>query len=308
MNNLSIVIVNWNVREALHACLRSILEQETKFGLQVLVVDNASSDGSLDMVARDFPEVEVIHNSTNVGFAEANNQGIRQARGRYILVLNPDTVVRRGTLEALVDYADAHPDIGALGPMLVSENGAVDYRGGRRFPTLWSELLKRLRLVHPVYGDNAMMDWDHRTSRDVELVCGACMLLRREVIEAVGMFDEGFFLFGEDVDWCFRIRRAGWRVYYLAEAVVVHLGGKSSESARDKLGFEIARSRHRFLRKAYGSRVGLLHRLVIVATELPKTALLGLWTAFTLDAEERTGMRRRLEGHVRILCWALSNT
>lgn len=302
MTDLSIVIVSWNVRQALHGCLDSVLGQETKLALQVFVVDNASSDGSAEMVRRDFPAVQLIRNGENSGFAKASNQGIREARGRYILILNPDTIVRRCALELMVSYADSHPDVGALGPMLLTENGQIDYRGARRFPTLRSELLRRLRLVHPVFGDNAMMDWDHRTSREVEALSGACMLVRREVIANAGMLDEGFFLFGEDVDWCFRIRRAGWRVFYLAAAEVVHLGGRSSESTRDELGFEIARSRHRLLRKVYGPRVALLHRYVILLTELPKIGYWGARHLLARGAERRT-LLRRLRTHTQIVRW-----
>jgi N-acetylglucosaminyl-diphospho-decaprenol L-rhamnosyltransferase len=307
LTDLSIVIVSWNVREALRACLNSIPGEETALEPEVFVVDNASCDGSAEMVARDFPAVQLVRNSGNLGFAKASNQGIGLAHGRYVLILNPDTLVQDRALEHMVQYADAHPDIGALGPKLVSEEGAIDYRGARRFPTLWSDLQKRLRLVHPVFGDNAMMGWDHRTSREVELLCGACMLVRREVIESAGMFDEAFFLFGEDVDWCFRIRRAGWKIFYLAEAVVVHLGGKSSESVRDQLGFEIAQSRHRFFRKAYGPWAALLHRAVILATEVPRVVFFSLRALFAPGSSARAGFRRRQAMHARIVGWALTN-
>lgn len=306
MIDLSIVIVSWNARQALRGCLESVIAQDTEPALEVLVIDNASSDGSAEMVDREFPAVQVLRNAVNAGFAKASNQGIRQARGRYVLLLNPDTIVRPCALERMLTYADAHPDIGALGPTLLAENGQIDYRGARQFPTLWSEVLKRLRLAHPVFGDNAMMNWDHRTSRDVEVLCGACMLVRREVIETVGLLDEGFFLFGEDVDWCFRIRRAGWRVFYLSQAEVMHLGGKSSELVRDEVGFEMARSRHRLLRKAYGPRAARLHRCILLFTELPK---IGFWRVrglLNVRAASPTLAQGRLRTHMQIVRWVLN--
>lgn len=307
MTDISIVVVSWNVREELRACLDSILGHETALDLEVLVVDNASSDGSADMVARDFPSVRLIRNSANLGFAKANNQGIALARGRYVLILNPDTLVQHSALERMAEYADAHPEVGALGPRLIMENGGIDYRGARRFPTLWSDLRKRLRLVHPLFGDNAMIEWDHTTSREVELLSGACMLVRREVIDRVGMFDEGFFLFGEDVDWCFRILRDHWKTYYLAEASVVHLGGRSSESVRDRLGLESAKSRHRFFRKAYGPWAALLHRLIILTTEVLKVMFFGLRALLASGPHARAGFSRRLAVHTQIVTWVLAN-
>jgi N-acetylglucosaminyl-diphospho-decaprenol L-rhamnosyltransferase len=305
MTDLSIVIVNWNVREALRNCLNSILAQATTVELEVLVVDNASSDRSAEMVVQEFGDVRLIRNSTNVGFARANNQGIELARGRFILILNPDTVVRERSLEQMVHFADAHPDVGALGPMLVAENGGIDYRCARRFPTLWSDLKKRLGLAHPVFGDNAMMDWDHTSSREVELLSGACMLVRREVIETVWMLDEGFFMFGEDVDWCFRIRRAGWKIFYLADAVVIHLGGQSSEPVREQLVFEIAKSRHRFIRKAYGPLAALEHRVIVLLVEGFKVIFFALRCLLSPGSQARASFRRRQMIHAQIVQWAL---
>jgi len=224
LTELSIVITSWNVAPLLANCLRSIPTGADGLDYQVTVVDNASADGSAEMVARDFPEVQLIRNTENVGFGKANNQGIRVGQGRYVLLLNSDTVVPEGALAQLVSFMDQHPDAGACGPRLIRPNGTPQPYAFGGDPTLGYLLARGLnQLLFRRY----LHDWVTDIVQEVDWVSGACLLVRRQAIEQVGMLDENIFMYFEDNDWCLRIRKAGWKVYYNPLVSIVHLGGQS---------------------------------------------------------------------------------
>jgi N-acetylglucosaminyl-diphospho-decaprenol L-rhamnosyltransferase len=231
--DLSIVIVNYNVRDLLRDCLRSLQPDLARLRAEVWVVDNASVDGSAEMVASEFPWVRLIASSWNRGYGAGNNLAIRQARGRYVLTLNPDTCVPPGALLDTVAEMDANPDIGALGPKLVRGDGTLDRACRRSFPSpevAFYRLLGLARLFprHPRFARYNLLNVDEDRPLDVDSVCGAFMLVRCEVVERVGMFDEAFRMYGEDLDWAYRIKQAGWRVRYHPNVVVLHYKGQSS--------------------------------------------------------------------------------
>ncbi len=234
--DLSIVIVNWNTRDLLDACLTSVCDYLIPLCGETIVVDNGSSDGSADMVAQQFPGVHLIVNATNKGFATANNQGLELARGRYILLLNSDTLVQPDALERMVRYIGAHPSVGALGPRLLNADRSLQ-SSARNFPRLLNDSLgflevRRWPLVGRLaehYDRATALYWDdHRQTREVDWLMGACLLLRREALEQVGLLDEGYFFFAEEADLCYRLRRSGWSIVFFADADIVHLGGQSS--------------------------------------------------------------------------------
>jgi N-acetylglucosaminyl-diphospho-decaprenol L-rhamnosyltransferase len=223
---LSLIVLSWNTADLLADCLRSIPAGAAGLNYQVVVVDNASTDGSADMVARDFPDVQLIRSSENLGFARGNNLGIRAANPDtpYILLLNSDTLIKPGTLTALVHFMDTHPDAGAVSPRLLRPDGTPQPYAFGGDPTpmyLLRRAMKQL-LLHRYLHDWAM---DHLQS--VDWVSGACLLVRRVAIEQVGLLDENMFMYFEDNDWCLRIRKAGWRVYYNPQVEIIHLGGQS---------------------------------------------------------------------------------
>ena len=231
--DVSVVIVNYNVRDLLRDCLRSLEPDLGELRGEVWVVDNASADGSAEMVATEFPTVRLLHNAQNRGYAAANNQAIRQARGRYVLILNPDTKLPPGALLACLAEMDRHPDIGALGPKLIRADGSLDRACRRTFPSpevAFFRLTGLAKLLpnHPRVARYNLLHVDPDTPLDVDSVCGAFMLVRREVIERVGTFDETFRMYGEDLDWAYRIKAAGWRVRYHPGVVVLHYKGQSS--------------------------------------------------------------------------------
>ncbi|MCX7681430.1 MAG: glycosyltransferase family 2 protein [Anaerolineae bacterium] len=271
MVDLSVIIVNWNVRALLRRCLHSVLYPQPKPGLEVIVVDNGSTDGSAAMVRQEFPNVCLIANHDNRGFPAANNQGIAIARGRYILLLNPDTEVVGDALSTLVAFADAHPDVGVVGPQLLYPDGRVQ-PSRRRFPTLataffestWLQPYAPRRLLERYY----VSDRPDDIPQDVDWVCGAALMARREAIAQVGLMDEGFFMYSEELDWCRRFKEAGWRVVYLPTAKVIHHEGKSSEQVLPARHVHFQTSKVRYFRKYHGALAAETLRLFLLGTYL----------------------------------------
>ncbi|MCX6375738.1 MAG: glycosyltransferase family 2 protein [Armatimonadetes bacterium] len=228
---LSIVVVNWNTRELLRACIRSIYATLDPISFEVIVVDNASDDGSAEMVSSDFPEVLLVRNDENVGFAAANNIGLRRASGEFVMLLNPDTELCPGSVARMLDFIKSRPDVGMVGPKLVCADGALQING-QRFPTFLREVmcLTRLSRVFRRYHDSRLA-WcreDFDINAEVDALAGACMLVRKTVADGVGLLDESFFLYYEDTDWCCRIKKAGWKIWYLGEAVIIHVCAQSA--------------------------------------------------------------------------------
>lgn len=255
MPDLSVIIVNWNVRDLLRRCLHSILANVPGGQLEIIVVDNGSTDGSVEMVRREFPMVRLIANPDNRGFPAANNQGLEVARGRYVLLLNPDTEVVGDALATMAAFADAHPDVGIVGPQLLNPDGSVQ-SSRRRFPTLatalfestWLQPYAPRRLLARYY----VLDRPDDEIQEVDWVTGAALMARREAVEEVGPLDEGFFMYSEELDWCRRFREAGWRVVYLPTARIVHYVGKSSEQVLPARHIHFQTSKVRYFRKYHG--------------------------------------------------------
>jgi len=232
---LSIIIVSWNVEADVLDCLRSIRQNPPSEPFEVILVDNASSDGTVEAVRRDFAETVVIANAGNRGFAAANNQALAVAKGQYLLLLNPDTLVHPHALDLLVEYVESHPDVGACGPRLLNRDGTTQL-SVRHFPSIRASLyrhtsLRYLGLFRGQYKKALMKDFSHDRRMDVDIVKGAALIVRRSVIDRIGPLDEAFFMYYEEADLCLRIRKAGWRVVFLADAVVTHTGGRSSDKA-----------------------------------------------------------------------------
>jgi len=260
---LSIIIVNWNVRDLLRNCLMSLSQHLGTLSCEVFVVDNSSTDGTAGMLREKFPEVVVIQNHENVGFSRANNQGIKRSRGRYILLLNPDTICVDDSIAKLVRFMDAHPDVGAAGPKLVNPDGSVQLEGARRLPLPFDTFCEYTRLSTCFPRSrwtrrHLIGEWDHQDSRPVECLSGACVLIRREVIEDVGDLDEGYPFNVEDIDWCHRVGQSRWTLYYLAEATIMHVGRQSIMKNRGAAALWAMRGVYRYYAKFYGRGTGLV--------------------------------------------------
>ena len=291
--DLSIVIVNWNVRDLLRRCLDSIFASGQP-RLEVIVVDNASSDGSLDMLRADFPHVTLIANADNRGFPAANNQGLAAARGRCVMTLNPDTAIVGDALARMIAYLDAHPDVGALGPQLLNPDGSIQ-SSRRRFPTFATALFESTWLQgiapHSVLRRYYVDDVPGDVPQEVDWVTGACIVVRREALEAVGGFDPDFFMYSEELDWCRRIKSAGWTIVYLSEAKVIHHVGKSSEQVVAARHIHFQTSKVRYFRKYHGRVVAGALRLFLLAMYLWQ---IGLESLKALLGHKRDMRRQRI--------------
>ncbi|MDW8396131.1 MAG: glycosyltransferase family 2 protein [Anaerolineae bacterium] len=272
--DLVVVILNYNTRDLLRACLQSLRAQK---GIQFVtcVVDNASLDGSADMVAEQFKEVVLIRNAHNSGFSAGNNLGLRhfgfpeQPAARYALLLNADTLVPPDALHRMVAFADAHPDVGVLGPKLVLPDGSLDLACRRSFPTPEVSFYRLVGLskLFPKsrrFGRYNLTFLDENQQADVDAVVGACMMLRAEAIARVGLLDEQFFMYGEDLDWCLRIKQAGYRVVYYPSVVIHHVKRAASRRSR-KAQYEFQRAMWLFYRKHYRPHTPWLVDKLVVA-------------------------------------------
>lgn len=268
--DLAVIIVNWNTRRLLLDCLKALPAATPGLGVETWVVDNGSSDGSVEAVRELFPATQVIANQQNLGFAAANNQAIRASRSRHVLLLNSDTVPAAGSLSALVAFLDEHDRVGIVGPLLRNGDGS-EQLSYAAFPNLRSELLGRnVRQRRPfaAAAEAYAVDW----------VGGACFLIRRSAMAAAGLLDEGYFMYTEEADWCYRVRRAGWEVCYAPMVEVVHLGGQSSRMASTRMKAELYKSKLRFFGKHYGRAHTLTLALGLQTIFLVKTLLGALVT------------------------------
>lgn len=299
--DLSIVIVSWNVCELLHRCLASLASGRETLAVEVIVVDSGSADGSAEMVRRDFPGVQLIARPDNVGFPRGNNIAIQQSTGRYILLLNPDTEVVGAALSTMVNYLDQNLTVGAVGAQLRYPDGRVQ-SSRRRFPTLatalfestWLQPVAPSRLLDKYF----MRDRPDDAVSDVDWLMGACLMVRRQVIEEVGALDEAYFMYSEELDWCRRIKTAGWRVVYLPTAQVIHHEGKSSEQAVTARHINFNQAKLRYFRKYHGRLACLVLRLWLLANYAWQ---MGLEGAKGLVGHKRPLRRQRVSAYWQVL-------
>lgn len=275
MNNrpdLSVIIVNWNTRDLLAGCLQSLHDTIQEASFDIWVVDNASSDCSLEMVRERFPQTHIIANAENVGFVRANNQALERCRGRYVLLLNSDTRALPGSLDAVIQFMDQNPQAGLAGVRLLNADDSFQ-ASYTAFPTLWREFLilttlgrRFVRPEFPSYGPQA----DRGPQEIAGYMEGAFLLARREAVEQIGGLDERIFMYAEDVDWCYRFFRAGWGVWYLPNAPIVHYGGQSSKKRRGRMEAELYRGRVYFFHKHHGPAAAAALKSLIYTLTLPK--------------------------------------
>jgi GT2 family glycosyltransferase len=252
--DVSVIIVSYNTRELLRECIESILcEQGDGLGVEVIVVDNASADGSAAMVAERFPQVRLIANPDNRGFGAACNQGLEVAQGRYALILNADIRAQPGALQRLVEFMDAHPDAAVCGGQLRYPDGRIQPSCARELTLWWvfceQSLLAKLFPRTRLFGGYWRTHWDFSATIETEQVMGACMMLRRPFPR----LDEDYFLYCEDTDLCYRVRQAGGRIYYVHDAVFVHHLGASGEPQRAQMVIYYNRGKERYFRKFHGA-------------------------------------------------------
>jgi GT2 family glycosyltransferase len=285
--DLSIVIVNWNTRDLLRDCLTSLLPATTGLKAEVLVVDNASTDGSPAMIRADFPTVRLIESPTNIGFAAGNNLALREATGRHVLLLNSDTLVQGEVLREAVAWLDAHPQAGVMGPTVLNADGTLQ-PSCSSFPSLKNLALQLMGITRIARLDGyRLTGWDRSTARRVDVVSGAAMFVRRAAMEEVGLLDESFFFYGEETDWCHRFARAGWEVVFVPLPAVTHFGGGSVRALSHRRDVLLTEGTTRLHRKHGGLAAGLACFAILAAHNLTRAAFWSIPAAFTQGARAR---------------------
>jgi GT2 family glycosyltransferase len=270
----------------LRDCVASVIAQTLQASCETIVVDNASRDGSAEMCAREFPSVTLIRNTTNRGFAAANNQAMKAASGRYMLLLNPDTVILDRAIDRCIAYADAHQDIAVVGCKVLQKDGLVQ-QTGFAFPSCWTLFLTltglaQLRPRSRIFAKPQLGWWDRNSEKDIDVISGMFMLVRREAIQQVGLMDESYFVYAEEADWCFRFARAGWRRVFYPEANIIHVdgGGKSTSQVNVKMQVQLQKSLMTYFRKNLGWGPWAVAKVMYLFANLAR--YLGWWMTCAL--------------------------
>ncbi len=267
--DVSVIIINYNVKYFAEQCIRSVYAATEGLRAELFVVDNNSSDGSIEHLTPLFPEVQFIENDNNLGFGRANNIALERSTGRYLLILNPDTLIREDSLRMMIRYMDEHPEVGAMGPKILTRDGSFDKTSKRGLPTPWVAFcrISGLSVLFPhskLFGRYDLLYLDSDKPAQVDSLAGSCMMVRSETYDQVGGFDEDFFMYGEDIDWSYRIKLAGWEVHYAPVTEIVHFRGESTRRStnfdRDKAFYG---AMHLFVDKHFRSRYPFLgHKLI----------------------------------------------
>ncbi len=284
--DLSICIVNWNTKELLRQCLKSIYKKTVGIDFDIIVVDNASQDGSVEMLREEFPQCTAIGSNDNLGFSKANNLAIKKTKGKYILFLNPDTELKTNALAGMVMFLEKNSEYGAVGCKLLNRDESIQFTCARKFPSPFKHLCFLLMIdrIFPgfrLFSTTEMGYWDHLDSREVDCLSGACILTRKNLLDQIGGFDENFFMYGEDVELCYRIKKNGWRISYLAEEEIFHFSGASSSQRKETSFSSVMQleSNYKFMARNYGEGkafqfristfIGSLFRMIFIFIILP---------------------------------------
>ena len=307
--DVSVVIVSWKVRDLLDRCLTTLSESTKETALEVLVVDNQSGDGTLEMVREKHPQVSAIDAGGNLGFSSGNNLGFARVRGRFVLLLNPDTEVGPGAVDRLRAALEADPALGIVGPKVLLPDGEVQLACARHFPNVWSQTLQILGLTHRFprnyfAGHFRMGYWDHLDERDVDAVSGCCLLIRAELLKDLEGLDESFFMYGEDLDLCWRARRAGFRVRYVPDAEILHHSKQSSRQAEIRMLVHTHESMYRFFRKNRGPVVAFLYRAALGTVSAGWVLLEGLRSLLVGGEKARRLRAEAIPYYRTIVAWA----
>jgi GT2 family glycosyltransferase len=300
--DLSVIIVNWNTKDFLLQCLESVYQSLKGKEIEVFVVDNGSTDGSSTAVKERFPKVKFVQNDINLGFARANNQALTLAAGKHLLLLNPDTEAKEGAIEKLLSFMVGHPESGAAGAQLLNLDGSKQ-NSIAKFPSLATELLNKslLRWLFPEAFPGKERDYSQPI--EVDSVIGACMMIRRDAMAQVGLLDEDYFLFLEETDWCYRMKRAGWKIYHVPQAEVYHFQGKGVEIEKKRARVEYFHSRYHFFKKNRGSlqwAILLVGSFIKLMVELLIMAVGCLFTCFAVKK-----WKRKLSIYSYLMWWHL---
>ena len=301
---LSVITVTWNGKRYVEECLRS-LAVNVDVPAEFIVVDNASTDGTPELIEQTFSQFRVVRNANNLGFAKANNIGMGLSRGKYLCLVNSDVVVPPGCLGSLYEYLEANPDVAVTGPQMLGKDGKV-HRSSMRLPTIGNAFCRAFALdsvpfVSRLLRGQLMSDFTHDHTCEVEVLNGWFWMIRRTAMESVGLLDERFFMYGEDLDWCRRFREAGWRLVFYGGAQALHYGGGSSRVAPVRFYLELHRANLQYWRKHNGPLATLLYGAILIVHHLIR--MVGHSVAYLLSAKHRTDLAAKIKRSWMLIAW-----
>ena len=305
--DVSMIVVNWNTREILRKCLESLCNHTRNISFEIIVVDNGSSDGSAEAVEKGFPQVKLIRNQENLGFARANNIGIRASTGRYLCLMNSDIFVLNGCLKKLLEFMDQSLNVGMSGPRLLNRDH-IFQPSCRYFPSIWNNLchalaLNRLFPKSSFFSDSLMKHWKHDTVQSVDVLPGCLWMVRREALDQVGLLDERFFIYGEDVDWCKRFHDHGWDVVFYPDAEAIHYHGASSASAPVRFFLEMQRADLQYWKKHHGRFKQFCYALINFLRHMIRLLTFGI--IYTICFKRRPRIRPKIRLSFACIRWLL---
>jgi GT2 family glycosyltransferase len=304
---LSIVIVVWNAKNYVVECLDSLKEYLGDIQAEVIIVDNASTDGSPELVSERYPDFRLIRNTENLGFAKANNLGIAQTSGEYLCLVNSDVKFTGDCFSPMLRYLAENPAVAMLGPKMLNADGKAA-RSTMRFPTIWNSFSRAIGLDlvfrrSALFGGYLMADFDHQRTIPVQVLNGWFLLIRRSALERVGLLDPQFFMYGEDVDWCYRFRKAGQVIVFFAEAEAIHYGGASAASAPVRFNVEMHRANLQYWRKHRGWFAQQLYLLSLVVYDAGR--IFGLACSYACSASNRPSTVSKIKRSLACLQWTI---
>jgi len=300
IHDISAVIISWNTKDLLIECIKSLIAETRNHTIEIIVVDNASADGSPEEVRSQFPDIKLICNDSNLGFAKANNIGIRQSNGRYVCIINSDIKAVDGCLDRLCAYMEQEPAIGMIGPVTVNEDFSIRYNC-RRFPSLWNCFTESL-FLHKIFpgitcfSGRALAKESYSKTHDADTLSGCFLMVRRTALETVGLLDERFFFYGEDVDWCLRFYQAGWRVVFHPEAKAIHYGGASTAAEPVKYHVQMEKSDLQYWNKHFNHAIILFYK--ILRTIRYAISLMACLFDYLLFSSNRTSLKDKMSVNV----------
>jgi GT2 family glycosyltransferase len=302
---VSIVIVSWNARDYLLQCLESLTPAACRYPMEIIVVDNASSDGSAELVENNFPKARLIRNPANLGFAKANNLGIAAGVGRYVCLINSDVKVLPDCISRLVDYCEQNPDVGMVGPRIIGGDGKLQ-RSCRGFPTLWNMFCRALALnsIFPkikLFTGYSLSYWPQNDTRAVDILTGCFWLVRRETMGQVGLLDETFFMYAEDMDWSRRFWFDGSKLVFVSSAEAIHYGGASSSNSPIRFYIEKQRADLQYWKKHH-SRIATMLFFLISCLHM-SLRIVVYSVMFMFDKSQRQSSRNKLRRSIACLRW-----
>jgi len=306
---VSVVIVSWNAREYLMQCLASLSQEACRYPMEIIVVDNASSDGSADSVATSYPSVRLIRNADNVGFAKANNMAVSVSTGRYLCFVNSDVKVLPHCISRLVDFCEERPNVGMVGPRIIGGDGALQ-RSCRGFPSVWNMSCRALALdsLFPkirMFTGYSLSHWPQDSVQPVDILSGCFWLVRRQALIQIGMLDEDFFMYGEDMDWCKRFWMQRWQVVFVPSAEAIHYGGASSSNSPVRFYIERHRADLHYWKKHHSRAAVAIYFLISCLHVLLR--VIGYSIAYAIKSPARRIYQYKIKRSVMCLRWLISS-